>query len=186
VVKTRKKDACGVEKEALDAEQQALKILANATSYGNCSFSCRSLSARDKAAVVPCLQVQVHIAGERRAFVSNHRGSLRKRNLGKGAERHLRVRRRRNHHSLKLLNIVPEVCGIANGDGIALAARRYSIPAATSKNPIIIVLIPLPDSRMGPRIAGIALEARVGRAVTSGAAILSVVLRHFLAHLARG
>jgi DNA polymerase family B len=34
VVKTRMKDACGVEKEALDAEQQALKILANATSYG--------------------------------------------------------------------------------------------------------------------------------------------------------
>jgi hypothetical protein len=34
VVKTRMKDACGAEKEAFDAEQQALKILANATSYG--------------------------------------------------------------------------------------------------------------------------------------------------------
>jgi hypothetical protein len=34
VVKTRMKDASGLEKEALDAEQQALKILASATSYG--------------------------------------------------------------------------------------------------------------------------------------------------------
>lgn len=33
-VKGRMKAACGEEKEALDAEQQALKILANATSYG--------------------------------------------------------------------------------------------------------------------------------------------------------
>jgi DNA polymerase elongation subunit (family B) len=32
--KARMRAACGAEKEALDAEQQALKILANATSYG--------------------------------------------------------------------------------------------------------------------------------------------------------
>jgi hypothetical protein len=33
-VKVRMKATCGAEKDALDAEQQALKILANATSYG--------------------------------------------------------------------------------------------------------------------------------------------------------
>jgi DNA polymerase elongation subunit (family B) len=33
-VKVRMKAACGAEKEALDAEQKALKIVANATSYG--------------------------------------------------------------------------------------------------------------------------------------------------------
>src|SRR3981081_2142050 len=33
-VKVRMKATCGAKKDALDAEQQALKILANATSYG--------------------------------------------------------------------------------------------------------------------------------------------------------
>ena len=72
-----------------------------------------------EATVVFCVEVDVHISSQRRILIADHRWASRKRNLRQITQRHLSVRWCGDKNLAKLIEIVPEVGGVANRDWVA-------------------------------------------------------------------